>query len=292
MNATLRRVALYGGALVVLAGLGFVVATTSRDADVLTLLSSSDVQLRMAHGMPAADKDGAPLPARAQLVAAAQQNLRDVERIQPGLASCAEFLGFAASLQGDFAGAADWYGAAIGRADAGAEQKDVLAFNRARMLAKAGQGEAALQCFAQHAASLDARYGNQRALEQAEILRQLGRTDEARATLRAVVTGGAATVSDTLQAGAACIALGDAEQAADLLTQVASDAPFANYHLARLKLQLGAVDSSFDHLARAAQALPTEVKRALREDANAWSAVAGDARFQEIAGTKPAAPAR
>jgi len=57
-------------------------------------------------------------------------------------------------------------------------------------------------------------------------------------------------------------------------------------------LQQGAVDSCIDHLARAAQALPTEVKRTLREDANAWSAVAGDARFQAIAGTNPAAPAR
>jgi tetratricopeptide (TPR) repeat protein len=292
MNATQRRVALYGGAFVVLAGLGYAHATTSRDADVMTLLSSANVQLRLAHGMPAADKDGVALSSRAELIAAAQQNLRDVERIQPGMANCAEFLGFAASLQGDFAGAADWYGAALSRADATAEQQDVLVFNRARMLAKAGQGEAALQCFTQNAARLDARFGNQRALEQADILRQLGRADEARATLRAVVQASAATTSDLLQAGVACLTLGDAEQASELLTQVAADAPIANYHLARLKLQQGAVDSCFDHLARAAQALPTEVKRTLREDANAWSAVAGDARFQAITGTKPAAPAR
>jgi tetratricopeptide (TPR) repeat protein len=292
MNATQRRVALYGGALVVLAGIGITYATVSRSADVMTLLSSSNVQLRLAHGMPAVDKDGVALTARGDLIDAALKNLADAERVQPGLASTAEFTGFAHSLRGDHATAADWYARAMACADAGAEQKDVLAFNRARMLAKAGQGEAALQCFAAHAGSLDARFGHQRALEEATILRQLGRADEARTRLAAVCRDEAASVTDRLQAGVAFGDLGDRSAAVDVLTQLVADAPFANYHLARLKLQQGEVDSSFDHLARAAQALPTEVKRSLREDADAWSAVAGDARYQAIAGTNAAAPAR
>jgi hypothetical protein len=45
-------------------------------------------------------------------------------------------------------------------------------------------------------------------------------------------------------------------------------------------------------MAAAAKTLPTEVKRALREDAHVWSAVASDARYQAITGTPSAAPAR
>jgi len=54
----------------------------------------------------------------------------------------------------------------------------------------------------------------------------------------------------------------------------------------------GVTDKRDELLAAAAKALPTEVKRALREDAHVWSVAAADARYQAIAGTPPAAPAR
>jgi len=45
-------------------------------------------------------------------------------------------------------------------------------------------------------------------------------------------------------------------------------------------------------LGRAAKAQPAEVRRKLRDEATAWSAVAADVRFQEITKSGPAAPAR
>jgi hypothetical protein len=61
--------------------------------------------------------------------------------------------------------------------------------------------------------------------------------------------------------------------------------------LARLKLRLGDVDSCFERLAHAYDARPAEVRRRLREEADAWSAVAQQERFQKF-GVTPAAPGR
>ncbi|MBM3963146.1 MAG: hypothetical protein FJ306_14790 [Planctomycetes bacterium] len=241
--------------------------------------------------MPAQDKDGKPFGARADLITAAVDNLVRLERMGAAPACTAEMRGFAASLQGDFSGAADWYARAQASSDVEAEQKDLLAFNQARMLAKAGKADAALACFSRHAASLDQRYGHQRTLEEAGILAGAGRRSEAEERLAKVVAADTDAAA-RLQAGQVYAQLGAVAEATTVLSQVAGEAPFANYLLAKLKLQRGEVDSSLDILAAAAKALPTEVKRALREDAHVWSVAAADARYQAIAGTPPAAPAR
>lgn len=292
MNDTLGRILLYGGATAVLAGIGWAVSRQTTDADVLTLLSGADVQLRLAHGMPPRDKQGNPLESRDAMITTAEAQLATVERLEPGLAVTAEFQGFAQMLRGRFADAAASYARARSCTDCQDEQRDVLAFNEARMLAKAGKLDAALAVFAQNAVPLDSRFGHQRALEEAGILRQLGRPDEAAGRLDTVRLDAAAAPMASWQAGVEYLALGRLDDAEALLQRVVGDVPIADYHLALLKLQRGDVDSSLDLLGRAAKAQPAEVRRRLLDEAAAWSAVAAEARFLEISRSGPATPVR
>ena len=292
MNETLGRFLLYGGAGAVLAVLGYTVAHQSEDADVLTLLSSADVQLRLAHGMPPVDKAGKPLESREDMIATAETQLVTVERLQPGMAVTAEFQGFAQMLRGRFAEAASSYARARQCGDCEAEQRDILAFNEARMLARSGKLDAALAVFAQHGKSLDARYGHQRALEEATILRQLGRQEEALTRLDTVRQDASAGPLASLQAGIEYLALGRFDTAEAVLEGLVAEVPIADYHLAQLKLQRGEVDRSLDLLERAAKAQPAEVRRRLQNEVAAWSAVAADARFLEISRSGPATPVR
>jgi hypothetical protein len=135
MSDTRRRLILYGCATAVLGGLAAIGFAAPGEADAMTLLGSADVQLRLAYAMPAQEKDGKPFGSRADLIAAAVDNLVRAERMGAAPACTAEMRGFAASLQGDFSGAADWYARAQASADVEPEQKDVLAFNQARMRA-------------------------------------------------------------------------------------------------------------------------------------------------------------
>ncbi|MFO0451097.1 MAG: hypothetical protein ACK52I_20980 [Pseudomonadota bacterium] len=292
MSPNRRRVVLYGVAAVAIGGLAALACREPAEADALTLLGGADVQLRLAYGMPAKDRDGRPFSSRVDLINAAVGNLERCERLGVAQACTAEMRGFAASLQEDYDGAANWYAKAQECADVGTEQKDVLAFNQARMLAKAGKADAALACFSRHAVALDQRFGHQRTIEEAGILAAVGRRPEAEKRLAMVAQAPDADVGERLRAGEAYAALGAVAEASAMLTQVAAEAPFANYLLAKLKLRQGEVDSGLDLLAAAVKALPTEVKRALREDAHVWSAVASDARYQAITGTPSAAPAR
>jgi hypothetical protein len=292
MNAASRRFALYGTAAVLVAGLAWSNGRVDDQTDVMTLLSGAEVQLRFAHRMPDADKDGAPLPARAELVATAERFLADAERVHPGLAVTAEFQGFAAMLRGDFGAAAAAYRRARACSDCAEEQRDILSFNEARMLAQAGDGAGALAVLGQHGVALDARFGRQRQLAEAGALRQLGRMAEATARLEGVLADPAAQPVERLEAAQALAALGAKEPAAIAFAATACDEPISEYFLAKLKLERGEVDSSLDLLERASAAQPAEVKRLLRNEADVWSAVAANVRFQKVSDAEPAAPAR
>ncbi|MFY9343884.1 MAG: hypothetical protein WAT39_15445 [Planctomycetota bacterium] len=287
-----KRALLYGGAVLTLSGLAWAWTTHERSADAMTLLSSADVQLRFAHGIPALDQHGKPLPAREEMIATAEANLATVERLEPGQACTAEFLGFAHMLRGRFAEAAAAYARAQTCRDCGDEQREVLAFNQARMLAKAGQPEQALAVFAASAPALDARFGHQRSLEEATILRGLGRLAEAEQRLEAVAADERAAPMAWLQAGIGLLELGRSGPAAGVLERAAIKVPIADYHLALLKLRQGEVDSCLGLLERAARAQPAEVRRRLLAEADVWSAVAADARFQELTRLRTATPVR
>ncbi|MCK5944930.1 MAG: tetratricopeptide repeat protein [Planctomycetes bacterium] len=292
MNEPMSRALLYGGAVLAMGGIAVMWANTETEADVLTLLSSADVQLRMAHAIPENDLDGEPLDKRQDMIASAIEQLEIVERIQPGMAVTAEFRGFAHMLHGEFVEAAQCYGAARACEDCGDEQRDVLAFNQARMLAKAGQGDAALEIFRRNKGSLDERYGHQRRLEEAQILQRAGRAEEALERLRIVDADVDASPLARLQAGQVYLDLGYVQEAGDALESIRNDVPIADYFLARLKLRQGDVDTAMELLERVNEARPAEVRQRLRDEAEAWSVVSQDARFQRLTMPLPASPGR
>lgn len=292
MQQMMQRALLYGSAVLCLGGLGFALQNGHADADVTTLLSSADVQLRLAYAMPAVDQHGVPLPARAELLASADKFLTEVERIEPNRAVTAEFRGFLQMCRGQYREAASSYGRAGQCQDVQDEQRDVVAFNEARMLAKAGDRQGAIDVFGRHAAALDARYGHQRSLEEAAILREMGQREAARTRLDRVLRDASAPPMASLLAGIEYLALGHRVEAEAALQRAAVEVVMADYHLAQLKLQQGEVDKSLSLLERVAKAQPTEVRRRLHDEVAVWSAVSGDARFQQMIGTLKASPMR
>ncbi|MFT4841489.1 MAG: tetratricopeptide (TPR) repeat protein [Planctomycetota bacterium] len=292
MNEPMSRVLLYGSAVVVIAGIAIAWSNTSTDADVMTLLSSADSQLRMAHAIPPVDLQGKRLETRDDMIVHAIDQLVKVERIEPGMACTAEFRGFAHMLQGEFSEAAACYQDASTRQDCEDEQRDILAFNQARMWVQAGSGERALEVFAANKSTLDARYGHQRRLEEAAILRSLGRTTEAFTRLQVVTNDASASPMARLQAGREYTELGDFAAGENALKGIQNEIPIADYYLAQLKLRQGQTDISIELLERVSKARPTEVRRMLRKEADAWSAVAEDARFQKLSKLLPASPGR
>jgi len=287
MNRACQRLCLYGAAAAMLAGLGMAALNNEADADVVTLLSGADTQLRLAYGMPAVDLQGNPLDSRAHMIREAIALLERAEQQSPGMAVTAEFRGFAHMLVGEFAAAAECYVRARGCEDCDAAQFDLLVFNEARMRGNAGDREGALRVLSEHADALDSRFGHQRLLEEAGILRQLGRPADALSRLEALFTAGPVEPATWAQAGFEFERLGADGRAALAFERAAESLPIANYHLARLKLREGAVDTAVECLKRAAAAVPAEVRRLVHREPEAWQALAGDEWFGRF--TKPVA---
>ena len=291
MNDLHKRALLYGNAVLVLSGLGVAWANRATHADVLTLLSSANVQLGMAFVLPPTDEHGRALETRETLIASAEQSLGIVEQIQPGMATTTEFRGFAHRLRGRYAEAAACFRQARQCADFDRTQHAVLAFNEARMLAAAGNRQAALEVLGANKAQIDVQYHSERLLEEASMLRQLGRRVEAEHHLDEVVRQTGASAMAWVEAGREFLQLGHLDKAEAAFEHARPDEPIADYHLARLKLQQGAVDSCCELLTRASKARPAEVRRMLRDEAEAWSAVSADAWFRQLT-TPAAAPGR
>jgi tetratricopeptide (TPR) repeat protein len=292
MSELLSRLGLYGTGAAVVVGLAIAMGSIEADADINTLLSSADVQLRMAYAIPEVDKAGIPLDSRQTMILAAEEHLKTVERLQPGMACTAEFRGFARMLQGDYQGAAAFYASARQARDCSADQFDVVTFNQARMLAKAGRGEEALQVFANHAAALDARFGQQRLIEEAQILVQLGRPDHARQQLAALLARNDLEPMAGLQAAQILEQVGSLADAERAYAQQQQDIPAAGFGLARLKLRAGEVDTALALLERAVAAAPAEVARLVQQDVATWVPVQTDPRFQRIVEGRSATPGR
>jgi len=293
MNQLQKRSLLYGSAVLALSTIGVAMATVDHDADVMTLLSSADVQLRMAYAIPPeADTKGPDPGARLRMVTEAEQYLASVERREPGKAVTAEFMGFAAMLRGRYDDAAAHYDRARQCADCGDEQRDVLTFNQARMLAKAGRREQALAVFAAAGAALDARFGSQRSLEEATILRELGRRVDPDSRLDQVCQKADVPPMASLQAGLEYVALGHEDKAQAAFERAAKAIPIADYHLAALKLRRGEVDTCLTLLERVSKTQLAEVRRRIREEPDAWRAVADLPRFRELSAEQSATPSR
>src|SRR5262245_16004689 len=235
MHNRIKRVMLYGAASFVLSGIGVAWVRAAEDADVYTLLGSAEVQLKMAYAIPATDKQGNALDKREKLIADAEAVLHRVERQQPGMACTVEFQGFALMLRGKYAEAAETYHRAQGCSDCQPEQRDVLTFNEARMLARAGFRARALEVFRAHRKALDDRYAHQRSIEEAGILRELGRRVEADQLLDSMLREAGDSPMAWLQAGLEFEQLGISEKADKAFERAAKGIPIADYHRARLK---------------------------------------------------------
>src|SRR5262245_19284717 len=109
MNELARRVQLYTGGATVLSALVYLGFVRSADPDFMTALGAADVQLRLAYGMPAVDKAGRPLTARAELLAGAEQHLAAAALQEPDSPLLVEMQGFLRRLRGDARGAAGEY---------------------------------------------------------------------------------------------------------------------------------------------------------------------------------------
>ncbi len=295
-----RRAALYGVATPILGWLLWARFCYEPAPEFGQLLSQINANLRLAHSIPARDKDGNPVAAHEQLLAAAERDIALANGEQQDSAVLAEFDGFARSMRGDFVGAAERYRFARALPDCSDEQRRVLAFNEARMLRSAGKPAEALSVLTDSQGSLSGGYAAQCLVERAELLIAMSQAEtgeagaarlrEARALLQQAL--GTDQPMAWAQAGDAFAALGD-DEAADAAWARAADAvPTVNLRRSRLKLRAGDVDTALQLFERAAKAAPAETRRLVREDPAAWQAIAGDARFAQLVEPKAAAPVR
>lgn len=255
-----------------------------------TLLGATNMQLRLAHGMPATDAHGQPLQARSMLLDKAAAQLSVAQDQAPESPVVAEFQGFLQQLRGDWRGAAATYRRARMLPGCEAGQHDTLLFNEARALAMAGETEAALAVFTHSGESLQEHFVLQRAVEEAGLLGQLGRDAEAMQRLQRVAAGEEPMA--WVQAAQCYERLGRFDEAVALLDRAVGVVPVAQYHLARLKLLQGDVDSSLQLLQSAGEAVPAVVQRLLQADQEFWQVVVDDRRFQQLTASATAAPGR
>ncbi|MEY2716052.1 MAG: hypothetical protein RIT24_2395 [Planctomycetota bacterium] len=293
------RAALYGAAVSAagaLLWLGFVHEPAPEFAQ---LLSQVNANLRLANSIPAVDKDGAPVAAHEQLLVAAERDIALARAQRTDSAVLAEFEGFACSLRGKDEQAAAHYRRARSLPDCEKSQRDVLTFNEARMLRRAGKPEAALAVLDDAQTSFEGAYAAQCRVERAELLGQLSRVetpDSASRRARSValldeVLGGEVPVA-WAQAGQVYQSLGLENEAEAAWAKASATVPIADGFRARLKLKAGDVDTALQLFERAAKAAPAEMRRLVREDPAAWQAIAKDARFVQLVESKAAAPVR
>ena len=284
------RIWFYGAASVVLGGLLYGGFVYQAQPGLSTLLGATNMQLRMAHGLPATDAAGQPVEARSTLLEQAEAQLAAAHDQAPDSPVVAEFQGFLQQLRGDWRGAADAYRRARGLPGCEVDQHDTLLFNESRALAMAGDPEAALAVFTRSGASLQEQFVLQRAIEEAGLLCQLSRDGEALQRLQRVA--GSDEPMAWLQAAQCYERLGRFDEAVALLDRAVGVLPVAQYHLARLKLLSGDVDISLQLLQSATETVPAVVQRLLDADQEFWQEVVDDPRFQQLTAPATAPPGR
>ena len=295
----MRRAALYGAAVpaaCALVWLGFLAEPVPEFGQ---LLSQINANLRLANSIPATDKDGNPVPAREQLLIAAERDIALALRSDQASAVLAEFDGFAKSLRGEYLDAAAHYRRAQSMPDCSDEQRAVLAFNESRMLRRSGKLQDAMSALANAQLRMTGGYAEQCMLERAEIAALLSRDENAAsAQLRSQAAELLSAVlrSDRpvawLQAGDVYASLGANAEADAAWARASSAVPIADGRRARLKLAEGDADTALQLFERAAKAAPAEMRRLVREDPAAWQAIAEDARYRQLVDSSAAAPVR
>lgn len=164
-NAT-KRLLLYGGSAAVIAGLVYGGFVHEARPDFMTLAGSIEVQLQCASTLPPRGKDGAPFPARQELIAQVTKQLGVLEEIEPGHPTAREYRAFVAYLEGRYLDAASGYHVVRAMDGCGAEQRDLAVVNEAKMLRLAGRPADARSLLQGEGAALAPRF---RELAQKEL---------------------------------------------------------------------------------------------------------------------------
>ncbi len=298
-NQRRRRVWLYGCAASAALALGYGGFLYEAEPDFGQLLSSVNVELRLAGSMPAVDKDGVPVQARAELLAAAGRELARARRQRPDSPLLLEFEGYRASLLGQPRAAAAFYRQAMNAPGCEPAQRDVLAFNEARMLAAAGDHAAAIAALDAAQAFVAEGLQAQCMVERAEL--RITASQRGTAGAETLLADARALLLQAerrdapmawVQAGNAHEAMGDHELAFSAYCKAAAAGPAAWGFAARLKLRLGDVDTARELFERAVEAAPAEMRRLVREDPSAWQALPEAARLAGQATTGLATPGR
>lgn len=299
LGNAMRRAALYGVAVPAACALVWIGFFSEPVPEFGQLLSQINANLRLANSIPAIDKDGKPVPAREQLLVAAERDITLALRCDQASAVLAEFEGFAKSLRGDYVDAAACYRRAQSMPDCSDEQRAVLAFNEARMLRRTGKLQDAMSVLEAAQPRMTAGYAEQCMLERAEIAASMSRNENAenaKSRSRAFELLASVMRSDRpvawLQAGDVYASLGANAEADAAWARASSAVPIADGRRARLKLAEGDADTALQLFERAANAAPAEMRRLVREDPAAWQAIAEDARYRQLVDSSAAAPVR
>lgn len=301
-NDLLRRVVGYGLGALAAAGLVWAAAYT-RPADADTLVGNASIQLQLAYGMPAVDKEGDSLTARDAMLQDVATSLQLAEKQEPGRLDTAELAAFLRELRGDFSGAAEAYRALQDQVESGnttwfesaSDRKiyETAVFQEARNLIRAEQQEAALQTLGRRTARLSKDLQDRAAVMRAEILFELGRDADARGEMVPLIEGAANRPMPSVWAGRALAAEGDVNLA-EKAFRAASHAAEGAFQLARLKLDQGEVDTAIELLASACTGFPDRLPTLLRRDRDHWVELAGAGPIEQLLETSgdPASPVR
>ncbi|MEM7204854.1 MAG: hypothetical protein AAF628_31655 [Planctomycetota bacterium] len=156
MNPLAKRLLSYGAATALTGGMIYAGFVYQADPDLLTMVSSVDVQLRMASVMPEREKDGTLVQERADLLKSARTFLDRIERVEPDYPPAYEYRAFLAYLEKDYAGAAGHYATLRGLEGCSDELREHSVVNQVKMLKMAGDDAGAQKVAQAHEASLSA----------------------------------------------------------------------------------------------------------------------------------------
>lgn len=280
MHSLAKRCLGYGLATPIVAALCYGGFFYEVPPDPEHFLTQAEIKLRFAARLPAHRRDGAEVPARASMIADALQFVDRAEQISASTARTVEYRAFADYLRGNAKAAAAGYSKARTLAES-SEQRGELALCEARMLALAGDDQAALPLL-DAAISLCSRAIPSARLERARILQRQQHNDDALAAARSVLDLEHATGDDLIETGQVLETLSRSDIASTAYCRAAEQTPIANYFAARLKVKAGEVDKALEMLERAQKDTGASVRALVEREPATWQSLAGTTRFRRL----------
>lgn len=288
MNETGKRIVGYGAAAVLVGGLVYGGFIRRADPDLLTMISSVDVQLRLASVMPERDRDGKPIEARERMLRESRAHLDTIDRVKPDYLPAVEFRAYLEFLEGKPLAAAALYERARGLEGCTPEVRDTLILNEAKAYHAAGRTRRAIALLEANEERWRDESVGEALLEKARMLSSLERSANAANAHEAA----AAAAIEAAEKGSARVAFsagmllerwGRWDAAAAAYRRAAEEDGRANYFLARLKIKRGEPDKGLALLARAARTAGRKVTADLVDrDGDLWKAVGFEGRIDAI----------